>query len=158
VWERLPDRGAPGPDPAGLVELAFRLRQQLDPHRFRVRYSAGHVSRSAESYYIPDVYVILIELFRAQLGTRQPEVYQPPLPLVVEVCSPSTGGYDVDAKLPEYQRRGDQEIWRVHPFDRTLTAWRRQPDGSYTESRYTGGSVQPVALRSVTIDLDTLFD
>jgi hypothetical protein len=47
---------------------------------------------------------------------------------------------------------------QIHPFDRTLTAWRRQPDGSYTESYYSGGSVQPVALPGVAIDLDTLFD
>lgn len=65
---------------------------------------------------------------------------------------------DVDSKLPEYQRRGDREIWRLHPFDRNLIAWRRQPDGSYSESHYTGGSVQPVALPGVTIDLDALFD
>lgn len=86
------------------------------------------------------------------------EVYEGPLPLVVEVWSPSTGEYDVDTKLPEYQRRGDLEIWRLHPFDRTLIAWRRQPDGSYSESQYTGGTVRPVALPGVAIDLDTLFD
>ena len=86
------------------------------------------------------------------------EAYDAPLPLVIEVCCPSTGDYDVDTKLGEYQRRGDLEIWRIHPFDRTLTAWRRQPDGSYTESQYAGGTVQPVALPNVTIDLDTLFD
>ena len=76
----------------------------------------------------------------------------------LEVWSPSTGEYDVNAKVPEYQRRGDLEIWRIHPFDRTLIAWRRQPDGSYIESHYAGGTVKPVALPDVTIDLDTLFD
>ncbi len=35
-------------------------------------------------------------------------------------------------------------------------AWRRQPDGTYTETRYTGGSIQPVALPGVSIDLDWL--
>jgi len=77
---------------------------------------------------------------------------------VVEVWSPSTGDYDVDAKLPEYHRRGDQEIWRIHPYERMLTAWRRQPDGSYTETVYTGGVVHPLAFPVVAIDLDTLFD
>jgi len=23
------------------------------------------------------------------------------------------------------------EIWRIHPDERTLTSWQRQPDGSY---------------------------
>jgi hypothetical protein len=37
----------------------------------------------------------------------------------------------------------------------------RRPDGAYTETRYTGGIVRPVALPvalpGVTIDLDMLF-
>lgn len=140
-------------------ELFVRLRQQLDRSRFDARLSMEHARRSAENYYIPDVYVIPIELVRPLRGLRNVlEAYEAPLPLVVEVWSPSTGEYDVDAKLPEYQRRGDLEIWRIHPFDRTLTAWRPQPDGSYSESHHTGGRVQPAALPEVTIDLDTLFD
>ena len=46
---------------------------------------------------------------------------------------------------------------RVHPYEHTLTAWRRQPDGSYTETLYTGRKVQPMALPNVTIDPDALF-
>jgi len=84
-------------------------------------------------------------------------IFSDPLPLVVEVWSPSTGDYDVDAKVPVYQQRGDLEIWRIHPYDRTLTAWRRQPDGSYSESLYRGGMITPVALPGVTIDLEMLF-
>jgi hypothetical protein len=38
-----------------------------------------------------------------------------------------------------------------------LTAWRRESDGTYTESVQTSGTVQPVALPGVTIDLDQLF-
>jgi hypothetical protein len=34
----------------------------------------------------------------------------------------------------------------------------RQPDGSYIESHYTNGTIQPMVLPTVTIDLDTLFD
>jgi Uma2 family endonuclease len=139
-------------------ELFFRLRQQLDPRQFHVRDSMGHVKRGADNYFIPDVFVIPIELVRPLRGLRNVlEAYDAPLPLVVEVWSPSTGDYDVDTKIPEYQRRGDLEIWRIHPFDHTLTAWRRAADGSYIETLYTGGSVQPVALPGVTIDLDTLF-
>jgi Uma2 family endonuclease len=59
------------------------------------------------------------------LHSLELEIYDEPLPLVAEVWSPSTGGYDVLAKLPEYRRRGDTEIWLLHPYERTLTAWRR---------------------------------
>ncbi len=140
-------------------KLFLRIGQQLDESRFEARLSLGHVRRTAENYYIPDVFVVPIDLVRPLRGLRNVlEAYDAALPLVVEVWSPSTGDYDIDEKLPEYQRRGDLEIWRIHPFDRTLTAWRGAEDGSYTETLYTGGSVQPVELPGVTIDLDRLFD
>jgi len=138
--------------------LLVQLAQQLDRNEFDVRINMGHARRSSESYYIPDVYVIPMELVRTQRGLRTLEVYGVPLPLVVEVWSPSTGEYDVDSKPPEYQRRGDLEIWRMHPYERTLTAWQRQEDGSYTETVHTGGVVHPSALPGVAIDLDALFD
>jgi Uma2 family endonuclease len=76
---------------------------------------------------------------------------------VVEVWSPSTGRYDVDTKFPEYRARGDHEVWRVHPFERIVTVWRRQPDDSYIESRHSGGTIELWALPGVTIDLDAVF-
>ena len=86
------------------------------------------------------------------------EVYDQPLPLVVEVWSRSTGDYDVEEKLAVYQQRGDLEIWRIHPYERTLTAWRRQPDGSYEETIHREGVVRPTALPGVEIDLAALFE
>lgn len=139
-------------------ELCFSLRQQLDRNAYDVRANMGHVRLSAQNYYIPDVFVIPVELQQPLRGRHVLEAYDAPLPLVVEVWSPSTGDYDIESKLREYQRRGDLEIWRIHPYDRTVTAWRRQPDGSYVASLYDGGAVQPVALPNVTIHLDALFD
>jgi hypothetical protein len=52
--------------------------------------------------------------------------------------------------------RGDREIWRPHPFARTLKAWRRRPDGGYDEVEFTGGVVELHALAGVMIDLDAL--
>ena len=139
-----------------VASLVVQLGQQLDRAKFRVRANAGHV-RSSESYYIPDVFVFPTELMQPLRGRPILEVYADPLPLVVEVWSPSTGDYDVEAKFPEYKRRQDAEIWRIHPYDHTLTAWRRQPDGTYTETVYTAGSIQPIALPGVRIDFDQLF-
>jgi len=85
------------------------------------------------------------------------EVYSEPLPFVIEVWSPSTGDFDVTDKLPEYQARGDAEIWYLHPYERTLTRWLREPDGSYAESVHRGGLTNPTALPDVTIDLASLF-
>ncbi len=139
-------------------ELTFLLNLQLDRTRYEVVHDSGRVRRSERNYFVPDVCVVPMEAVRRAFP--QPgmiESYAEPIPLVVEVWSPSTGDYDVTEKLKEYQRRGDAEIWLIHPYERTLTAWRRQPDGSYTETVYRGGPVQPATLPGVTIDLDTLF-
>ncbi len=139
--------------------LGALLIVQLDRTAFEVRVNSGHLRRSETRYYIPDVIVIPREMVRP-FDDRADivETYADPLPLVVEVWSPSTGDYDVDDKLPEYQRRGDLEIWRIHPFERTLRAWRRQPDSSYTETLFAEGSVEAVALPGVRIDLPALFE
>jgi Uma2 family endonuclease len=140
------------------ARLYESLILQTDRRTFDIRSQAGHVRRSAQNYYIPDLFVVPMDLVQAQRHRSDLlETYELPLPLVVEVWSPSTGDFDVEEKLPEYQRRGDLEIWRIHPYEHTLTAWRRQPDGSYTESISTGGVVHPVALPGVAIDLDALF-
>lgn len=93
--------------------------------------------------------------FRGRPGTLAN--FSDPLPLVVEVWSRSTGDYDVNAKIPVYMQRGDLEISRIHPYERTLTSWVRQADGSYRETTYQGGIVSLAALPGVTIDLDELF-
>lgn len=141
-----------------LVLLGAQILRQVDLERFVVRLDLGHVQRSDETYYIPDLFVVPSGLPNQDWDRFNVlETYLDPLLLVVEVWSPSTGGYDVDAKLPEYQRRGDLEIWRIHPYERTLTAWRRQPDGTYAEMVHGGGQIRPVAVTGVTIDLDALF-
>lgn len=138
-------------------ELGFMLRRQLPRNQFRIRYNHGQVRRTASTYYVPDLIVVPAGIEGQQRGTRLPEAYREPLPLIVEVWSPSTGDYDVTDKLPEYQRRGDQEIWLLHPYDRTLTAWVRGPDSGYRETISRGGIVRPAFLGDVSIDLDELF-
>jgi hypothetical protein len=69
------------------------------------------------------------------------EVDDAPLPLVVEVWSRSTGGDDVEEKLADDQRRGDAEIWRLHPFEKTLTRWvRRRTAATRKRSIMVGSS------------------
>lgn len=80
-----------------------------------------------------------------------------PFILVVEIWSPSTGGCDQAPKLAAYRKRGNQEIWYIHPYERTLTAWRREADGNYQQSEYSGGIIPLEAVPSVTIDLDDLL-
>ena len=138
--------------------LGYRLQQQLNLAEYLVRSEGGRVRRSERQYYVPDVVVIPMEMARRLFPVPGVvAVFREPLPLVVEVWSQSTGAYDVTDKLPEYQRRGDLEIWLVHLYQRTLTSWVRQPDGSYAETVYGEATVRPAALPGVAIDLDELF-
>jgi len=70
---------------------------------------------------------------------------------------PPIDGHDHDFKLAAYRRRGDQEVWRVDPYERTLTAWHRRSDGSDAGETHHGGVVEVRSLPGVTIDLDMLF-
>jgi Uma2 family endonuclease len=139
--------------------LTHQLNRQLDWREFSVRMDASRMHVAPGSYYIPDVCVVPRELvqWKRREETYSLEVYNQPMPFVAEVWSPSTGDYDVEEKLPEYQRRGDAEIWRVHPYEKTVTRWVRQPDGGYTQSVVRSGSVQLSALPSVTIEIEALF-
>ena len=138
--------------------LDRRLQLQLNEDDYIVSAGSACLRISTGSFYVPDLCVLptAVEQRRRETPGRF-EVYEEPMPLVVEVWSPSTGEYDVETKLLEYQWRGDHEIWRIHPYEHTLIAWRRQPDGSYAELLITGGTVQPVALPGVTIALEGLF-
>jgi len=142
-----------------MFHLAFLLQIQLDRNEYRLRVSHARLRRSANTYYVPDVVVIPAALERALLDDPNSlDAYPEPLPLVVEIWSPSTGRYDIKEKLPDYLARGDLEIWYIHPYERTITVWRRLPDGSYSESLYREGTVVPSSLPGVSIDFEALFD
>jgi Uma2 family endonuclease len=136
--------------------LVAQLARQLSPDEFEVGSNAGRTRRPEETTFIPDVLVIPVRLM-TQAGTMELETFSDPLPFVAEVWSPSTGDYDVDTKFPDYKQRGDLEIWRTHPYDREIIAWRKRADGSYSETRYTTGDVPVESLPGVTIRLESLF-
>ena len=140
------------------MRLAHQLLVQLDEGEFEVRVNAGRVRWTDEHVFIPDVLVVptaLVERIVQRIDML--ESYEGPVPFVAEVWSPSTGAYDVDTKFEEYRRRGDAEIWRLHPYERTVQIWRRQPNGTYIETLHRSGKIQLLALPQVTIDLDHLF-
>ncbi|HEX5499543.1 MAG TPA: Uma2 family endonuclease [Thermomicrobiales bacterium] len=139
--------------------FGFLLQRQLDRAAWRIRVNGPRLRVPGGNYFMPDVAVLPAALERAL--RRQPgslDAYAEPLPLVVEIWSPSTGGYDLDVKLDGYRLRGDREIWRIHPYERTLTAWRRAADDSYAESRSPGGIVRVESLPDVAVDLDALLN
>jgi len=140
--------------------VQIELQRQLDRNLFLVYMNTMRLRTSDGSFYVPDVTVVPRASVQAALDLRSTrlDMYAEPMPLVVEVWSPSTGGYDVEKKVLEYQRRRDAEVWRLHPYEETLTAWRLQADGRYTESVYREGVIEPIALPGVRIELAALFE
>lgn len=139
------------------MELSFLLMRHLDRTEHLV-FSASRVRRPPATIFMPDLLVVPVAYgreFRNRPDTLA--IFADPLPLIVEIWT-CIDHYDVDAKLPVYMQRGDLEIWRIHPYDKTLTVWRRQADGSYEETLYREGVITPVALPGVTIPLADLFD
>ena len=121
--------------------------------------STTRARRSSDTYYIADTAIVPTETVLALMEhAHDLDAYPEPLPLVIEIWSPSTGKYDLMAKLPDYQARGDLEIWYVQPYEHTLTAWRRRPDGTYSDSVYLSGVVRQESAPEVVIDLEELFE
>lgn len=141
------------------IERLFRrLAVQLPEEQYAIRSVGGRLRATSGSNFVPDLFVIPERYVREILEVPETfEVYDKPALLVVEVWSRSTGRYDVDTKIPDYCRRGDAEIWRLQPYERMLTIWRRQPDGGYIESSHSGGIIDLAALPGVRIDLDSLW-
>ena len=143
-----------------IERLLRRLVPQLPEEQYAIRMEASRLRRPEGSYYGADVSVVPRE-YVVELIEHHPtelEVYQRPVLFIAEVWSPSTGSYDVNTKIPGYKERGDAEIWRLHPLRHEVTIWRLQPDGTYTESVVTGGTVELAALPGVRIDIDELFE
>ena len=102
--------------------LGLQLGQQVDLSKYRVRVNAGRTRRPRTGVFIRDVMVIPVGAERTQRrGPGHLEVYDEPLPFVAEFWSSWTGDYDVMQKLPEYQERGDLEIWLLCHLQRLLS-------------------------------------
>jgi Uma2 family endonuclease len=136
--------------------LGVLLQNQLDLDEYRVFFESS-VRRPTATIFLPDVMVVPVAYGKDIAELPALAIFSQPLPLVVEVWSPLTGDYEVETKIPVYRQRGDLDIWRLHPYEPSLSRWVRQPDGSYAESTYHGGVIELAALPGVTIDLNRLF-
>jgi Uma2 family endonuclease len=136
--------------------LAYRLGSQLDRAEYRV-FVGGRVRWLADTVFIPNVMVVPTTYGARFVDSLVLAIFSDPLPLVVEVWSPSTGAYDVETKIPVYMQRGDREIWRVHPYERTVTSWVRLDDGTYEETVYRSGAIRLAALPGIEIVVEDVF-
>lgn len=148
--------------------LGHQLWVRLGEAAYEIAEQTGYLATPDGDAFVPDLMLIPNALTDAlMVDPKQLEIYTEPLPLVVEVVDrlqappnltdPALDAVDADAKIPGYQRRGDAEIWRIDPFARIVTTWRRQLNGAYVESERITGALPLHALPGVTIDLDALF-
>ncbi|MEI6214826.1 MAG: Uma2 family endonuclease [Desulfuromonadales bacterium] len=80
--------------------------------------------------------------------------------VVLEILSPTTSKYDLSDKRYLYERHGVEELWFIHPIDKTAMIFYLQKNGRY-ESPVVYGSDATVSLKSVSevkIDLGSVFD
>jgi len=101
--------------------LGFRLQAQLPLTDFRVCVDNGRVRRPSGTFFIPDLMIVptgAVEAFKREHPTEL-EAYDQPLPLVVEVWSPSTSAYDRETKAPDWRARRCRDLAlpsaRPHP-------------------------------------------
>lgn len=80
--------------------LAFGLQRQLESNDSLVGQNGGRVCRSEPHVYIPDVFIApAVDAESLRSRSDQLEIYDAPLPLVVEVWSASTEAYDVNGSF-----------------------------------------------------------
>jgi Uma2 family endonuclease len=137
--------------------LGSALIRQLDDEVYEVRLNSSRGATPDGQRFIPDICVVPVAYMATLQGSARLETYEAPLPFVAEVWSPSTGDYDVEPKFPGYKARGHRVIWRIHPQDRTVTAWVLRADGSYAETVHTSGVVDIPSLLGAKVDLRWLF-
>jgi Uma2 family endonuclease len=138
--------------------LAATFMRAWPSEVYSARINAGRLRCGEGWYLVPDFFVFPKEWMVPLLGTERLEVYDKPVPLVVEVWAPGVCGYDEARKLAIYRERRDEEIWQVHPQRRTLSSWRRLPDGRHRRTIVRSGTFTPAVLPDVAVDVDTLFD
>ena len=147
---------------AYLIErLARTLRSQLDPQQFEVlAVGAGlGIERVPLTYRIPDLMVFRTEALRqdrAMTAERDPYIWVAP-DLLVECLSPSNRKGAVQELLADYAQIAVPEVWLLDPALPRCTSYRYQ-SGAMRELETTSlGTVTPLLLPNVTVDLAALW-
>jgi len=113
---------------------------------------SGEADEDVDTVVQPDVLIVCDRTKLDQRGMRGAPDW------VAEVLSPSTASHDQIIKLPAYERAGVQEVWLVHPADRTLAIYRLEA-GRYGRAAVfeLKGQTPITAASGVIVDWDRLL-
>lgn len=125
-----------------------------------LRGSPCQVFTEAMKLQVADDTILYPDLFvtcdPADLATEQ--IFRAPT-LVVEVLSPSTGGYDRGQKFALYRRvPALREYLLVDPEARRVDDFLRREDGTWTFSDLSAGDTVPLASLGVALSLAQVFE
>lgn len=98
----------------GLALEGRRCRAYVAPFDVRLP-KAGEADDHVDTVVQPDVLIVCNPTKLDERGMRGAPDW------IAEVLSPSTASHDQFVKLPVYERAGVQEVWLVHPTNRTVT-------------------------------------
>jgi Uma2 family endonuclease len=139
--------------------LVEQLVPQLVGGAYRLSVNHARLMVDPHQVCLPDLALVPRALTERAVRERPRalEAYHTALPLVIDVWTPATAEYDVDAKIPEYRRTSTDEVWLVHPAARAVTTWIRRPSGGYHEVIRAGGLLSPARIPDLKLDIHALF-
>jgi Uma2 family endonuclease len=140
----------------GLVE---QLIPQLHGTLFRMSINHARIMIDPDHILVPDLMVVPRAISARAVKERPNalEAYHTSLPLVIDVWSPATAEFNVEARIPEYRRANAEEIWLVHPAARAITTWVRRASGAYEEVIRAGGILNAARVPDLALDINALF-
>jgi Uma2 family endonuclease len=144
---------------AVIDSLVEQLVPQLSGTMFRMSINHARVMIDPHHILMPDLMVVPRAVSARAVKERPNalEAYHTSLPLVIDVWSPATAEFNVDARIPEYRRANVEEIWVVHPAARAVTTWVRRASGVYEEVIRAGGILAAARVPDLALDLNVLF-
>jgi Uma2 family endonuclease len=163
-WELMaggPRRKPPGSFLHGALidALTEQIVPQLSGTAFRLSVNHARIMIDPHHVCTPDLAVVPRALSTRALRERPNalETYHTSLPLIIDVWTPPTAGFDVDARIPEYRRANTEEIWIVHPAARAITTWVRRTNGVYEEVIRAGGVLNAARIPDLALNIEMLF-
>jgi len=153
---------APNKKHADLIaKLLTTLVRRLDDSEFQVlSQGAGlGIERVPLTYRLPDLMVFRTEARRrdrAETASNDPYIWTVP-ELVVECLSPSNRRGSIRELLADYARVAVPEVWLLDPKPPQFTSYRYESGALRQWLIKESGSVTPVLLPNVAVDLAELW-